>query len=758
VASVGLPEADLPPRFVYGQDAVAQLELGVQFYQEHFGMPPVGMWPAEGSVSQGIVQMVSNAGIQWIASDEEVLALSLPDVEAFTRNSQDTVQQADALYRPYTVTGGRGGEVAIIFRDKTISDLVGFQYSGTDGQEAADDFIARLNAIQEQLKAEGAEGPHLVTVLLDGENAWEYYANDGKEFLHGMYQGLSDAENIVTVTPSEFLEMTGQPRAIEDLWPGSWVTPDYATWIGEDEENLAWTYLLETRDALRDAASSLDEAQLEEAMTTMYIAEGSDWFWWYGADQDSGADEDFDAQFRSYLKQVYEQIGQPVPSFVYVPIISQPAQQPDQPSGGTITPVIDGVVVPGEWDNAAAYTPTDTAPVTAVAYGFDDENFYLRIDTDGAPGNARFGLYLRTPDAGSANAYSRNGEVGTTPLIGFGARRLLDMLFAGPTVTGALYEADGAENWERLADVESIARGEDDTIELAIPIEVLSPSAGAGDRIDMRLIVSEAENNIAVVPTAGPAFAVLPDQAVPNIVLEVEDPTTDDHGPGAYTYPTDTVFPSGVFDLTGLVVGQDDEATIFRVMFRGPVDNSWSSSNGLSIQTIDIYIDVDGPENGARLLLPGRNAALPADYAWDYAVWVEGWTPGVYTPGEEGPVEVQGATLDVLTNPGQRRVTIRVPHSAVPGDPATWSLAVVASSQDGYPSSGVWRIRDVLPVAEQWRIGGAPADTTNHTRIMDVLYPEAGVQEQMLSDFAPSQANVDELGPDDFGKVPVLTP
>ncbi|MBN2472917.1 MAG: glycoside hydrolase, partial [Anaerolineae bacterium] len=302
VAAVAMPEAELPERFVFGQDAVAQIALGVELYEEHFGTAPRGMWPAEGSVSPQIVQMVANAGIRWIATDEEVLARSLPDVEDFTRDSYDTVRQADALYRPYTVTGGRGGQVAILFRDKVISDKLGFEYSGMSGEAAAADLMQRLNNIQAALRASGAEGPHLVTILLDGENAWEHYENDGKPFLNAMYRSLSAAENIRTVTPSEYLAIAGELRQIDNLWPGSWITPDFSTWIGEEEENLAWAYLLEARNALQEADPRLSADVKAQAYEAMYIAEGSDWFWFYGADQDSGQDWAFDEQFRGHLQ------------------------------------------------------------------------------------------------------------------------------------------------------------------------------------------------------------------------------------------------------------------------------------------------------------------------------------------------------------------------------------------------------------------------------------------------------------------------
>jgi alpha-amylase/alpha-mannosidase (GH57 family) len=234
LALQAMPTVELPGMdFTYGQDAVAQIALGVELYEEHFGMPPRGMWPAEGSVAQEIVSMVSRAGIKWMASDEGVLASSL-GMGSFTRNASEVVTQPDTLYRPYYVQGTQGDPVAMVFRDVVISDKVGFTYSGVSGQAAAQDFVNRIHAIRDELIAQGAEGPHLVSVILDGENAWEYYENDGKEFLNSLYTLLSEDELIKTVTPSEFLEMAPEQPEIEDLWAGSWISHDFSTWIGED--------------------------------------------------------------------------------------------------------------------------------------------------------------------------------------------------------------------------------------------------------------------------------------------------------------------------------------------------------------------------------------------------------------------------------------------------------------------------------------------------------------------------------------------
>jgi alpha-amylase/alpha-mannosidase (GH57 family) len=760
LARIALPDAELPTTFFYGQDAVAQVELGVELYQDHFGMAPRGMWPAEGSVAERIVTMISTAGIQWIATDEEVLARSLPEIADFTRDSDDTVQQADELYRPYAVQGRRGDPIAVIFRDHLISDKVGFEYSGTPGELAAADFIERLEDIHARLNTEDAEGPHLVTVLLDGENAWEYYDNDGKAFLHELYRLLSESEDLVTVTPSEYLDALAaygeDLRQIETLWAGSWIDGTFSTWIGEEEENQAWEYLRQTREALREVAEELDEGTLEQAMLLMYIAEGSDWFWWYGADQNSGSDESFDRQYRSYLEQIYMLIGEDVPDFVHVPLIAQRPQVPDQEPLDLLTVTADGVPSDGEWSDAGYYKLT-AGDLTGLYYGFDQKNLFLRVDTqDDFNDDTVLGFYLSTPVGAPTNAYSRYETA-----LGFGIKQLIEVAFEDGQPIAKVYAADGTGGWGLyipwIPQLDTVAF-RDGVLEVVAPFDNFTASARSGDRINVRLVLSQAEEDITVVPPDGPAVAIVPDLPIPNVFMEITDPTNDDHGPGGYVYPSDQVFQPGVFDMTGVTIGYDDEDYIFRVQFRGPVINEWGSPNGLSVQTIDIYIDTDGSVSGDRMLLPGRNAALTSDHAWDYAIWAEGWTPGIYAPGEEGPVQIDSG-FKILTNPGQRRVTIRVPKSLLEGDPSNWGIAVVVLSQEGYPSSGVWRVRDVQLAAEQWRIGGgtgSPADT----RIMDLLWPEGGktTQEGYLTNPNPTAVDIDSLNPDQFPQVPMIIP
>jgi alpha-amylase/alpha-mannosidase (GH57 family) len=771
LAKVALPDIELPTKkFVYGEDAVAQVELGVKLYEEHFGRPPVGMWPAEGSVAQEIVTMVAKNGIQWMASDEGVLANSL-GMNGFSRDLYEVVTEPDTLYRLYTVEGSQGGPVAMVFRDVVISDKVGFTYSGLEGSLAAKDFINRIHAIRDALLESGAEGPHLVSVILDGENAWEHYDNDGKEFLHSLYQGLSDDPLIQTVTPSEFLEIAQEPPGIESLWAGSWINADYSTWIGEEEENRAWEYLVTVREFLakyiNGARQPPSEAALAEAQMNMYFAEGSDWFWWYGSDQNSGDDASFDRQFRETLKQVYVSLGEEPPIFLDVPIIAQQPVAADQPSSGLISPLIDGIVSDGEWDAAGVYLATKGGDLperkvyfTSLAYGFDADNLYIKVvnnqEYPAIEQPSTVEIYLRVPGGGAANSFSRGGT-----LIGFTANRMLVVEMQDGELLGAkLYVAEGDEGWLMADEPVEDAAMQGNKLELGMPLERLG-SLDAGDRISLRGIYSESSDSFDsdIIPTNGPALISVPDLGTTTIVLEVADPEKDDYGPGSYTYPTDAVFTAGNFDVLNFQVGYDDENIVFKFELRGPVDNSWDSPNGLSLQTFDIYIDTDGDGEGGDALLPGRNLALGDGFAWDYAITVEGWEPGVFVPGSEGVEKIASASeFTIMTDPGQQKVTIRVPKSILGDDPEAWRFAAMVLSQEGYPAAGVMRVRDVNPSQEQWRFGGAPQDTTNHTRVIDLVWPMAGDQESWLSDYPPSDANQSSLAPVDFAMIPMLVP
>ncbi|MCX7913823.1 MAG: hypothetical protein N2511_04485 [Thermodesulfovibrionales bacterium] len=380
IAKVSMPDIVLPKRrFSYPEDAQRQINMAIQYFEDIFGIKPLGMWPSEGSVSMEIVDAIRSSGIRWVATDEEVLARSLSKP---LRDSQGTLVSPSELYKPYNYNG-----VSIIFRDHILSDLIGFSYSGWNTESAVRDFIHRLSHIKNSLADDQI---CLVPIILDGENAWEYYVNDGNDFLDGIYKVLTEDERFKTVKISEFLEEFGYGESLTYLHPGSWINANFKIWIGHEEDNLAWDYLTRTRDDLASFSLSHPEKDLTEAWEAIYAAEGSDWNWWYGDEHVTETQEDFDELFRSYLIKVYESMGLDAPHYLYVPIkIEARSIQPQIEPRGFIYPKIDGVMTSYfEWylgafvdvKRSGGSMHKSESLISGIYYGFNKDNLYIRID------------------------------------------------------------------------------------------------------------------------------------------------------------------------------------------------------------------------------------------------------------------------------------------------------------------------------------------------------------------------------------------
>ncbi len=756
LALVGNPSAQMPEAsFAYPQDAEAHLALSVEMYADNFGREARGLWPGEGAVAQEIIPLVVGAGYSFMQTGEPVLAKSL-GIDAFTRDSAGFVQEADLLYRPYYVSDEAGNRVAMFFRDWTLSDNLGFVYAEMSGEAGARDLVSHLEAIQADFLESDTPGPHIVSIILDGENAWENYPNDANDFLNALYRQLSESEVLQTVTPSEYLQMFPEQRTLEELFPGAWFSANYDTWIGEEEEAIAWDALARVRADLAAYESGdppVEADRLAEAFDFMYLAEGSDWFWWYGADQDSGQDSYFDEGYRALLAGVYESLGVDVPRFVDVPIVQPQPVAADRALTGLTAPMMDGEAEEA-WDRMSYYALAGESPVTGMYAGLDAENLYLRVDAAGSPADLSLAFYFNAPEApGGKTPFALDGE----QVLGFYANTLL--VWEGGTGL-SLYRAE-EEAWSAAdTGVGTAAEGEG-LLELSLPLSTLG-ELSAGDLLRFALFVGPEGD---LFPTGGPAQVRIPELGNTRTILEVQDPVGDDFGPGSYDYPTDAVFEESVFDLRSFKVGHDTMNLVLTFEMVGPVDNPWNSPNGLSVQTMDVYIDTDpGEGTGARLLLPGRNAALQAGYGWEAAIWTEGWTPQVVTVDPEtlAPKQDSEATggMSVVVDAAQRTVTIWVPLEYLPeGDPAQWGYAAAVLGQEGYPSEGVWRVRNVSLYAAQYIFGGAPADS-NHTRIIDLALPEGQTPDQatLLSTYPSASGSVGEMTADDFAQIPVLQP
>jgi len=355
VARQSLPAATLPsPRFSHPDDARSQIAFGLSTFERHFGFRPKGMWPPEGALSEAALALLGEAGVSWVATDEALLFQS-PPISHLTFGEGD---RARLLFRPWRIPGA--AQPAIFFRDRVLSDRIGFSYATWDARDAASDFVARLLSI----RAAAPDAELAVPVILDGENAWETYPDNGEPFLAALAAALAGRDDIRVVTPSAALaEVPAAP--LDGLVAGSWVNGNLATWIGSPAKNRAWTFLGAAREALAGfiaaapviapgevIAGRADAAAAAKA--ALFAAEASDWFWWFGDDHTSAHDPVFDELFRRHLAAAYRAAARPVPVELLEPVDPAHAAAYETPLR-PLWPAVDGGDGAG-WEGAGRST------------------------------------------------------------------------------------------------------------------------------------------------------------------------------------------------------------------------------------------------------------------------------------------------------------------------------------------------------------------------------------------------------------------
>ena len=384
VSSPGLP---LPQRrFQHPEDAEEQLRRGLDLHERVFGVRPQGVWPSEGSVSEEVVAIAHKLGVRWMATDEGVLGRTLGYF--FNRDGEGRLQAdgADKLYNLY-----RYQKAAVVmhmlFRDHTLSDLIGFVYSGMSAADAANHLIHRIKDCAQAVG--GKNRDVMVPIILDGENAWEYYPQSGREFLRRVYDALQRDPEVEAVTVSEAIARQSSFPRLTSLVPGSWINANFNVWIGAPEDNRAWDYLSSARDFYARTAPSASEPARRLAFEEVMIAEGSDWNWWYGPEHHSANDRDFDELYRKHLSNIYQALGASPPDHLAQPIAGAEARPHYTPQTAYIHPRIDGAVMRYfDWIGAAMYTADRRSSamhgkqflLDSVYAGVDEKFLYGRLD------------------------------------------------------------------------------------------------------------------------------------------------------------------------------------------------------------------------------------------------------------------------------------------------------------------------------------------------------------------------------------------
>ena len=336
-AREAMPEAPLPMSIRYPAGKIrvaAHIAKAKQSHTARFGRAPEGMWPAEGSISDSTLSVMAEEGCRWVASGESVLINSL------RKSKHDVPDRAQYLYRPYRLEKGGDG-LQCFFRDDHLSDLIGFEYSRWHGKDAARHFIEQIETIAN--RAPDGEKP-IVSVILDGENAWEYYPYNGHYFLDELYTMLESSTCIRTTTYSEYISpSTAQQQEpararthnLPGVVAGSWVYGTFSTWIGSPDKNRAWDLLCAAKHSFDMVISSgrLSQAEQDAAEKQLCSCESSDWFWWFGDYNPSHSVASFDRLFRHNLTELYRLLKLPRPTNLSEPV-SQGGGSPE--AGGAM--------------------------------------------------------------------------------------------------------------------------------------------------------------------------------------------------------------------------------------------------------------------------------------------------------------------------------------------------------------------------------------------------------------------------------------
>jgi alpha-amylase/alpha-mannosidase (GH57 family) len=457
-----MPDATLPPPFAYPSDADAQIVRGAEAHARAFGQKPRGMWPPEGSVSPEAVDAYARAGIGWLATDEGNLWGSL----ALTGEPHG---RGD-LYRVWRHAG-----VDVVFRDRELSDKIGFSYAHGDAQAGVADLLARARAAA-ALSTAPPDEPALVPIFLDGENPWESYPGFGEPFLRTLFAALSSDPELKTASIGQHLDAAPARRTLGRLHSGSWIDSAFHIWIGDPVKNRAWELLGRARARFdRAVAEGATPAQRDAAFERLLAAEGSDWFWWFGEPFHSMEDSLFDALFRAHLAGAYAALGLPAPRELDEPVATH------KPLGDAAVSAPYSLIHPQiggnrfyDWQGAGRYrvprgaAMADTPLVAVILFGFDKKTLYLRLEpADGraaelaearvevevAIGQRRVVLSSTagtlTVDGarGGSSVHGRTVEL-ATPFSSLGAqpndRLLITVRLFGGEAPLARYPADGA--------------------------------------------------------------------------------------------------------------------------------------------------------------------------------------------------------------------------------------------------------------------------------------------------------------------------
>lgn len=372
-ARISQPKDPMPAvDFIRPTDAMDQLQKGRSYVKEQLGREPTGLWPSEGSVSPAVCELASQIGFEWLATDEGVLLGTMPG-----KKREAVIYQT---YRAFE------NGPTLIFRDRFLSDAIGFRYAGNKPERAVDDFVGHLQDIADSFSNPDEK---IVAVILDGENAWEYFPDGGERFLNELYSRLLNHDCLRLTTITQYVKDHPAKTVLPPIFPASWISGSFRIWIGDPIKNTAWERMAQTASALDESArNGADPRTIESAKQWLYVAEGSDWFWWYGQPNFSEFEPEFDYLFRANLMQVYKELNLPVPQSLLRPISKEQLPEETMPLF-PMKPTIDGKETNFyEWvgarsisvDSFSGSMNLSGSLIEKLWYGISETHLFLRLD------------------------------------------------------------------------------------------------------------------------------------------------------------------------------------------------------------------------------------------------------------------------------------------------------------------------------------------------------------------------------------------
>ncbi len=407
----------LPPTLGMLDDARKQVRLALDKVEEILGIRPKGFWPPELCLGPKTLNLLAKEGIEWTISDEGILSdsINFDFIRDFKGNLNDPYHLTK-VYEYQTKTN----PINVIFRDRSIPNLINFEYAGIDAKMAANDLFDKIKVVQNKLLV-SPDQTHLLTIALDGENCWENYQNDGNDFLANIYSLIEADETLETVLISDYIKKDKHKKTLNKIYSGSWIDKTFQYWIGEPTKNKAWSYLKHTKDVYEAfAKQNKNYPHLDAAYNELMIAQGSDWFWWYGEPNNSGQDFVFDYMFRERLKNVYLILGLEPPEYLNTSLITKiemPLKHPTRP----ISPRMDGLAESiDDWHHSGNISLLDgpvfreSKNVDKILFGCDENNMYFRLNVNKGGSEtaiiskiSQFYIYLRNATSIKNRAFIR---------------------------------------------------------------------------------------------------------------------------------------------------------------------------------------------------------------------------------------------------------------------------------------------------------------------------------------------------------------